>query len=151
MSAPKPAVIIDVDGTVFNCEHRQHHVTKDPKDWEAFFAEIPGDTVIEPIRFIIEALDRRDDIHILLASGRGEEHRAVTEKQFEDAKIPYDALYMRPLLDRRDDPIVKKEILWQILADGYTPLFAIDDRKRVIDMWKAEGIFVLAVNGGADF
>lgn len=30
-------IVFDLDGTLADCEHRIHHITKEPKDWRAFF------------------------------------------------------------------------------------------------------------------
>jgi hypothetical protein len=58
---------------------------------------------------------------------------------------------MRKSGDYRSDDIVKEEMLDQMLADGYRPVIAVDDRLRCIDLWKRRGLLVLAVNGGGDF
>jgi hypothetical protein len=57
--------------------------------------------------------------------------------------VPNHALYMRPARDSRDDGIVKSELLDRIIADGYEPWLAIDDRDRVVEMWRARGLTCL--------
>ena len=32
--------IFDIDGVLADATHREHHVTKKPKDWDAFFGEV---------------------------------------------------------------------------------------------------------------
>ncbi len=36
--------------------------------------------------------------------------------------------------------IVKAELLDQIVADGFSPVMAFDDRNQVVEMWRARGI-----------
>jgi hypothetical protein len=95
-----------------------------------------------------------DNNDVLLASGRGEQSREVTENWLvNNWVIGWKKLYMRPEGDYRSDAIIKREILDQIVAEwGRKPDFVVDDRKRVCDMWIENGIFVFDVGQGvADF
>lgn len=49
----KQIVIFDIDGTLANAEHRVHHLQKEPKDWDAFFAGCTQDTPIEPVMELV--------------------------------------------------------------------------------------------------
>lgn len=49
-------------------------------------------------------------------------------------------LYMRTAGDKRPDDVVKEELLAKIRADGYEPFLVFDDRQRVVDMWRRNGI-----------
>ena len=57
-------------------------------------------------------------------------------------------LYMRADGDYRPDSLVKQELLDKIKKEGYNPTVAFDDRPRVIEMWRKNGIFVFDVNNG---
>jgi hypothetical protein len=88
---------------------------------------------------------------ILIASGRGEEDREITEMWLRNvAKVEglYSKLYMRPANDYRSDDIVKGEILDQILVDGFNPTMCVDDRNQVVDMWRARGLRCLQCSPG---
>ena len=50
--------------------------------------------------------------------------------------------------DRRADDIVKGELLARMRADHFKPGLAIDDRRRVVDMWRSEGIVCAQVAEG---
>ena len=39
--------VFDIDGVLADPTHRQHHVAARPKDWDAFFAAVGGDEVLE--------------------------------------------------------------------------------------------------------
>ena len=49
-------------------------------------------------------------------------------------------LMMRPKDDKRADTETKTEIYTNEVAPFYNVLFAIDDRKPVVDMWRGMGI-----------
>ncbi len=50
---------------------------------------------------------------------------------------------MRPEKDYRDDGTIKAELLDKILADGWEPWLVVEDRQRVVDMWRARGLTCL--------
>jgi hypothetical protein len=55
---------------------------------------------------------------------------------------------MRKQWDRRDDDIVKFELLEQIYEAGYEPVLVLEDRNRVVKMWRAAGLRCLQVADG---
>lgn len=133
--------IFDIDGTLADCSHRLHHIQKQPKDWDAFFAETHNDAPIEHMIHLLWAVD--EFTRVVFVSGRPESTRQATTNWL----IEHDAvlsgaptLYMRADGDHRDDDIVKIELLAQIRADGYEPIMAFDDRTRVVNAWRAAGI-----------
>jgi osmotically-inducible protein OsmY len=88
---------------------------------------------------------------ILIASGRGEEQREVTETWLQNVAGVgdlYSKLYMRPAMDYRSDDVIKSEILDQMIADGYLPTMAVDDRNQVVNMFRSRGLRVLQVAPG---
>lgn len=141
-------VIFDIDGTIANCEHRLHWVRIKPKNWPAFNRAMKDDTPHWDIVWMLRSW-YGDGITILIASGRSEDDRIVTETWLKDvAKVSYERLYMRASKDYRSDNIVKSEILDQMRADGYNPTIAVDDRNSVCQMWRARGIRCLQVAPG---
>lgn len=50
---------------------------------------------------------------------------------------------MRHLNDHRPDDVVKEEMLQQLRAEGKDILFVIDDRQKVVDMWRRNGLICL--------
>ena len=144
-------VVFDIDGTLANIEHRLDYVRSKPKNWKAFDAGIPNDEVNELVVAIYDALVA-DGHTIVLASGRNERSRKATEdwlsKNFLNA---HKKLYMRKEADYRNDSIVKREMLDEIIADyGKKPDMVFDDRPRVVNMWRDAGIFVFDVYQGKE-
>jgi hypothetical protein len=58
------------------------------------------------------------------------------------SSINNDNLYMRKTADYRDYTIIKKEIYEKHIKDKYNVLFVLDDRSKVIRMWRSLGLFV---------
>lgn len=137
------AAIFDIDGTLADLSHRLHHVTGGKKDYEAFFAEVSEDTVIEPIRQLLYAAAA--EWQIVFCSGRPERTRADTEEWLTENEIfTYGSpLYMRADGDHRPDHVIKVEMLRAMREDGYDPIFAVDDRPSVVAMWRENGITCL--------
>lgn len=143
-------LLCDIDGTLADLTHRRHYIAQRPKNYEAFHAAADRDTVIKPVAEIVISL-HRDGWRVILCSGRPESSREMTRRWMLDNFIPFDRLYMRPNNDFRADDLIKSELLDRILADGFNPMLVIDDRMRVLRMWQARGLMVLAVNCGAEF
>lgn len=143
----KKIILCDLDGTLANCAHRIHHITKQPKDWKSFFADCEHDEPINHIIDLIEAIDR-DKFEIWITSGRSDECREATEAWLSYYGPKHDRLIMRPAGVHIDDGILKPS--W--LGDGTIPrervAFAIDDRNRVVKAWRDIGIPCLQVAEG---
>lgn len=134
-----PCYIFDIDGTLSDPTHRLHYIQGDVKDWDAFFSAVGDDPVHEHVADVLYALEHTDN-HIVIVSGRSDQCREETVAWFDINGIPYYALYMRRAGDHRPDYQVKRDLLVQLRRDGYEPVMVFDDRKKVVDMWRAEGI-----------
>ena len=55
---------------------------------------------------------------------------------------------MRADRDFREDSVVKYEIYRDHIRDNYNIKFVLDDRQRVVDMWRGQGLRVLQVDKG---
>ena len=45
--------------------------------------------------------------------------------------------------DHRPDYLVKREAIERLRANGWDPVLAIEDRRQVVDMYRAEGLICL--------
>jgi len=141
-------VIVDIDGTLTDTAHRAHHLQKKPKDWKAFNAAMHLDA---PNLIIIDMVNALwfAGYDIVLCSGRERANETITKEWLKQHGVDYDALFMRPTGDYRDDVLVKRELLEQIKAAGYSPQFAIDDRTKVVnDCWRNAGLICLQAAPG---
>jgi predicted secreted acid phosphatase len=139
--------IFDIDNTIANNEHRIHHLLQEPKNWDQWHKEHHLDT---PYWEIIDLLNMAIDngIKIVLCTGRDSMCREDTIEWLKEHNIYYDDLYMRPLGHREDDSEVKRKLLKQIREDGYDPVLVFEDRDRVVEMWREEGLRCLQVAPG---
>lgn len=141
-------VIVDIDGTLADCKHRLPHIQKRPKDWDAFFAAVAEDVGIWPVIDMVEALHRNRH-RVVFCTGRPASTRDATVRWLgRHFSFPLLWLYTRRDGDHRDDDIVKREMLELIRSDGFNPVLAIEDRARVVKMWRDEGLICAQVASG---
>lgn len=134
----KNAIIVDIDGTLADCEHRRHHVTAKPKDWKKFFDAMTEDGLVTSVAKVVSLLAPEHDV--LLVTGRSEEYRHQTLAWLSRHLVGFDRLLMRPVNDQRPDDIVKLEIYEREIKGNYNVLFVLDDRAKVVAMWRAQGL-----------
>lgn len=134
----KPQVaIFDIDGTLADTGHRAHFLAHKPKDYVAFYAAMVDDEPREAVCALLRAVAK--DYRIVLCTGRPDSYRRETQTWLMDNFLPFQQVYMRDHTDHRDDAVVKREMLGHIRTWA-TPIFAIDDRAKVVAMWRAEGL-----------
>lgn len=148
----RQSIIVDIDGTLANCEHRVHHIQgmSDAKatfkaDWDAFYENCGRDEPIQPIIDMVRGLVDADWA-IILMTGRSDKYRKQTEAWLETHDIFYDIMLMRKHGDHTDDWKIKREWLGMLhsgrlsLRGVEPPWIAIEDRTRVVEMWRSEGL-----------
>lgn len=138
-------IVFDIDGTLADCSQRLHHIQKSPPDWDAFFAETDKDEpIVEMCTLAFALQDARAPI--LFCTGRPEKTREATVRWLADRGLMPNhedagrCLFMRKDGDHRPDDVVKAELLVEMRDEGYEPIMVFEDRKRVVDMWRAKGI-----------
>ncbi len=136
-------IIFDIDGTLANLDHRLHHIKNGNRRWDEFHQECVNDVPIEPIVKLNHMIEALGSHKIILVSGRSDIVRKETEEWLEKHMVGWDELHMRKDGDYRADDIIKSEILDQLWEKNYQILFTVDDRQRVVDMWRKRGITCL--------
>lgn len=143
----KPYIICDLDGTLCDVGHRQHHVQGNRKNWPKFFEGVKDDKLNEVVAEILERFKETHDI--LFLSGRPEWCRKDTiEWLIREAGIRDAEIHMRANGDFRNDQIIKSEIYDRIEPERGKPFFILDDRDRVVRMWRERGLTCLQVAEG---
>lgn len=148
MKVKTKAIIVDIDGTLADVEHRVHHVQAEKKNWQAFNEGMAQDKLNVWCAGLIKAM--RDSGHaILFVTGRDENYRLVTEAWLKQHQIEYDALFMRAAVDFRGDNEVKKQIYLEQIRHCWDVLFVVDDRLSVVKMWRFDlGLVCLQCDWG---
>lgn len=130
--------VVDLDGTL-----ARHN--RSPHDYESLHT----DSVIHPVAALVDFVG---EDQVIFVSGRPDTYRKQTEEWLARNYIWGSGLYMRKEGDMRHDAVVKSEILDTLIKNGYYVMGAIDDRQRVLNMWRARGIFTFDVSqGGGKF
>ena len=164
----KNVVIFDLDGTLANIdERREQSMKSDGKlDWDIFFdadnikLDIPNAPVIKCAQMF-----HNDGFRIIIFSGRNDRSFHTTETWLKEHNVPFDLLVMRP--DKFKDkswPVadgnpatpamrfMPDEKLKKAMLDTFVNkdnVFCIfDDRKKVVDMWRQEGLTCFEVEEG---
>lgn len=132
------AVMCDIDGTLALIGDRG------PYD----FSRCELDRLNEPVRHALDAFRRADGDVIVLLSGRSEEHRPQTESWLARHRVPYDELWMRAAGDTRRDDVVKAELFDAHVRHRYAVRVSLDDRDRVVAVWRRMGLPTWQVNYG---
>lgn len=139
-------VVFDLDGTLTDAGHREHFVQrpKGQKDWESFHAngkDDPPKLAIVTTYLALTSAGHRIDIW----TGRDEAYRAQTELWLGDHGISGATLRMRPTNDHTED--FKMKAGWYDAEDN-KPELVFEDRRRVVDMWRAKGVTCCQVAPG---
>jgi len=158
----KHTVIFDLDGTLADIEDRRQMSVKPngKMDWDIFFH--PDNIKYDkPIPAVVNLIQTYEDkaYKIVIFSGRNDRSWNETKLWLKRYEIPFDLLVMRPdkfksksfpvadgnpaTSDMRymPDEILKKKML-DTFVDINDVLFVVDDRQKVVDMWRDLGLTV---------
>ena len=143
-------VIFDLDGTLADIEKRRNLSTKDngKMDWDKFFdpKNIKLDEPNLPVTLLAKMMHDKG-FRIVIFSGRLDVTKEATKRWLEDNGIKWDILKMRPQhMKFVDDAELKREWLHELGKDSV--FLVVDDRKKVVDMWRREGLDVWQVAEG---
>ncbi len=141
-------VVFDIDGTIADDSHRQHHLRGEKKNWKLYNESMINDGVIVPVsKLLIELYPNH---YIILCTAREEIHRFVTKMWLKNNKLDLFVhdLYMRSENDYRPDGIVKVELLNKIREDHGEPWLWFDDRQEVVNALRSAGVRVMQVAPG---
>jgi len=144
-------VVLDLDETLADVSHRAHHVEKEPKDWDAFFAPelVIKDKVVAGVaRVLLHFTELKYDIVIL--TGRNEDLRDTTMRWLHenlDIAVPDENLLMRPNGNMLNAGEFKREQLLnfkQGLENKDSSFLIIDDDPEVSNALKEFGVVLKA-------
>jgi len=145
-------ILFDIDGTLMDIEHRRHFVDahQGKNDWDSFLDPkiMANDTPNWPVVNMALLLDNGVANRVIMVSARNERHRDVTQRQMEAVGLGNCFLFLRPDGDFRADDEFKKDVLDELTKQDMRPDLVFDDRNRVVDMWRREGISCFQVAEG---
>ena len=163
----KKTVIFDLDGTIALIDDRLALSKKNGNNkinWEVFFnpenicLDIPNPPVVKLLQLFYS-----DGYKIIILSGRSDRTIHSTKKWLKLHNIFYHKLIMRPhnksnhiFPDIRQEKIdlryAPDEVLKKIMFDRFIKFnevfLVVDDRKKVVQMWRKLGLNTFQVNDG---
>jgi hypothetical protein len=145
-AAPGPAAVIDLDGVLSDAASRQHYLESPRRDWRGFFDACGEDPVIEEVRVLLDLLDR--DLRIVLLTARPERVHPLTEAWLRRYRIRWDLLVMRPFGDHDLSREFKQASIGDLRHYGFELRLAIEDDRRNVAMFRAEGVPCLYLHSG---
>lgn len=144
-------VIFDLDGTLANVDHRLHHISDGKRDWDAFHRDCPRDTLIWQTAKVFDALSGYPRAEIAIWTGRDESVREETEKWLVHHlgfQYNFCGLKMRSVGDYTEDHILKERWFNEAKGNNWHVSLAFDDRTRVCEMWRRNGVVCYQVDKG---
>ena len=148
----KNTVIFDLDGTIALVDKRRE-VSKLPDgkmNWDEWSnpSNIKLDEPNEPVIKMAQ-LFAEDGFNIVIFSGRSDRTKYSTRSWLSQNKVPFNKLVMRPHKTKNfvPDDILKKDMLDKHL-DINDIFMVVDDRQKVVDMWRSLGLICLQVAEG---
>lgn len=131
-------VLVDIDGTLAIRRGRS------PFEWDKAEFDAPNLPVVEVVRGL--SLLGHEVVYV---SGRHEELRGVTDMWISQFVQVSGTLLMRTSGDNRPDEQIKAELVRNAGIELDTILLVLDDRDRVVNMWRRElGLVCLHVAEG---
>jgi hypothetical protein len=139
------AVLVDIDGTVADMGKGQPG-RRGPFDWDRVHEDDPHEPILELVRALLPFY------FVLFVSGRDEVCREQTEAWLQAHRVLDPGmghrLHMRTHKDNRGDELVKREIYEKKIAPHFDVAWVLDDRNKVVAMWRSLGLTVLQVADG---
>lgn len=146
-------VIFDLDGTLALIDDRRAISTKPNGkiDWDTFFdpANIALDKPNMPVIHMARTLANAGHTIVIL-SGRSKATKDATRAWLNQFGVPFDVLKMRPTSNEfkfmPDDKLKKMWLDKLFVNDNIVCVF--DDRQKVVDMWRDNGLTCMQVAPG---
>lgn len=138
-------VVFDLDGTLADLSHRIHLIKGKSRDWTLFFLECIHDKPIPAVIDIQRTFMMDPEWIVEIWSARSAEVEEQTVDWLSVHGIHYDRLLMRPAGDHTKDIELKQGWLDESF---YRPTVIFDDRRKVVDMWRRNGILCCQVASG---
>jgi predicted kinase len=136
-------IIVDLDGTL---------ALTDMKYPAAYDRDYRTDRLNAPVAMVVDAMQAEGAVLIVTGREGTEENLAQTYEWLSANQINYNHLFHRAEGDNRDDAIVKKELYLKHIQGNWEIDFVLDDRPRVVRMWRAElGLTVLQCAPNIEF
>lgn len=144
----RPAVIVDMDGSLVDVSGIRHYVRRDPSD-RNFTKFHAASSFVPPMPMVVEVVRalHAAGLASLIVTARKEQWRYRSRVWLRKWDVPVDALGMRGNRDERRDDDVKRDLYIQARRLGFDPVLAIEDNPLVMQLWRSLDIPTVVVPG----
>ena len=149
----KRIVIFDLDGTLAVIDKRRELSTK--PNGKIDFDKLHDPSLIKhdkPNMPVVKMaqLFAKDGFNIVIFSGRSDKTIFTTRSWLSNNRIPFHSLVMRPhkTMNFIPDEVLKKQMLDDAPFNKDEVLMVVDDRQKVVDMWRDIGLNCFQVAPG---
>lgn len=146
----KTTIVMDLDGTLFDATHRQHHAQAG--EWHEFHGACSLDKPFEDT-LALAHMAPRQGYGLIYLTGRNDMYRSVTLNKLMKHDCPIGPLLMRPDKNFESDVIVKPRLLGQYFGSikraTESVLCILEDRQAMTDEWRRLGFRCWQVQEGA--
>lgn len=136
-------VVFDLDGTIANVNHRRHFVSGKSKDFDKFYEacvyDLPNGWAVRLINSLIDT-----GHHVVIVSARPTTLSQRTTSWLSANGVSQKAeLFLLRDEEHKSTQDAELKRLWLNAYGKHKILFVVDDRQRVVDMWRSEGMVCL--------
>lgn len=154
-------IICDLDGTLYNVEHRLHLLQncRSEEDYDKFHAEHVRDKLNVGVHNILSTFSHcyYSELQIIFITGRHDKFRESTIKQLNNAKYnmsrPHGCdLFMKSSYEIYTPDFVRDTL--KIIFEKYNKgncLFVLDDRPATVKIYRDAGLLCLQVQNSTGF
>jgi len=148
----KDLVIVDLDGTLSDPEHRRHLVNgpKGGRDWKQFL-ELAIEDPVKPFTVSVVQNLHKSGFEVQILSGRNRKYLQDSAAWLDQYEIPYDSIDFPRHGENSYTEDCKLKGDW---LDSKGKVFedriacCIDDRDQVVNMWRKRGLVCWQVAEG---
>lgn len=135
------AIIVDLDGTL------ALNKTNRPFFGGDFEERLLEDSPNQPVIEFVKKYTWDADTDLIIMSGREGTPKAIENslKWVNDMDLYPFEMFFRNIGDYRPDEVIKEELLREKVLPKYYIEFVVDDRDKVVDMWRRVGLLCLQV------
>ena len=127
--------------------HRQWYLDGPTRDWTGFFEAASGDALLGDHAEMVRCLDL--GLQVVLLTARPFRLRGLTLAWIEQHRLRWDLLALRgPGQDMMHSVRFKQQALAVLRSHGFTPVFALEDDPRIVEMYAGESLPCIYVHSG---
>ena len=135
----RDTIVVDLDGTLSDCSARRYLVEGKRRDYEAFHARLGEDPPNEAVATTVRAMaEARWEVHLVSARPKYTAQNTWNWLARHDLAQFVTLHLLRDDDDSTPDQELKRRWLHEFGKERI--LFVIDDRSKVVDMWREEGL-----------